>query len=86
MYFYKKKNTRGGQNTKNETQKTKHKTRGIVVRLLSMLQSFPPYAVHSAMHFQDSGYFPAKGAAGKKNKPKSTRVESAGEEEEYVFV
>lgn len=51
-----------------------------------MLQSFPPYAVHSAMHFQDSGYFPAKGAAGKKNKPKSTRVESAGEEEEYVFV
>jgi len=52
-----------------------------------MLQSFPPYTMHSAMHFQDSGYFPAKGAAGKKARPKkSTRVESAGEEEEYVFV
>jgi len=55
-----------------------------------MLQSFPPYAVHSAMHFQDSGYFPAKAAAGKKNKPKctkkSTHVEPVGEEEEYVFV
>ncbi len=50
-----------------------------------MLQSFPPYTMHSAMHFHDSGYFPA--TAGKKARPKkSTRVESAGEEEEYVFV
>ena len=51
-----------------------------------MLQSFPPYTMHSAMHFQDSGYSPAKVAPGKKARPKSTRVESAGEEEEYVFV
>ena len=52
-----------------------------------MLQSFPPYTMHSAMHFQDCGYFPAKAAPGKKASPKkSTRVESGGEEEEYVFV
>ena len=53
-----------------------------------MLQSFPPYTMHSAMHFQDSGYFPAKVASDKKARPKKSThvVESRGEEEDYVFV
>jgi len=52
-----------------------------------MLQKFPPYTMHSAMHFEDCGYFPAKGVREKHARPKkSARVEAAGEEEEYVFV
>ncbi len=56
-----------------------------------MLQSFPVYAVHSAIHFQDFGYWPPEPvASGKKARPKctkkSTYVEPVGEEEDYVFV
>jgi hypothetical protein len=56
-----------------------------------MLQGFPAYTVHSAMHFGDAGYFlPAKSACEKHARPKkSTRPaeeEPAGEEEDYVFV
>jgi hypothetical protein len=56
-----------------------------------MLQGFPAYTVHSAMHFGDAGYFlPAKSASEKHARPKkSTRPaeeEPAGEEEDYVFV
>lgn len=52
-----------------------------------MLQSFPPYTMHSAMHFEDSGYFPPKTAREKHARPKkSAREEPPCEEEEYVFV
>jgi hypothetical protein len=53
-----------------------------------MLQGFPAYTVHSAMHFGDAGFFlPAKSACEKHARPKkSTREEPAGEEEDYVFV
>jgi hypothetical protein len=56
-----------------------------------MLQNFPAHTVHSAMHFQDFGFWPPEPVArGKKARPKctkkSTHVEPAGEEEEYVFV
>jgi hypothetical protein len=56
-----------------------------------MLQGFPPYTVHSAMHFGDAAFFLApKSASEKHARPtKSTRPaeeEPAGEEEEYVFV
>jgi len=52
-----------------------------------MLQSFPAYTMHSAMYFEDSGYFPPKAAREKLALPKkSAREEPACEEEEYVFV
>ena len=48
-----------------------------------MLQGFPAYTVHSAMHFEDFGYWPPAPAA-KKTRP--GKPAPAGEEEEYVFV
>ena len=52
-----------------------------------MLQSFPPYTMHSAMHFEDSGYLTPKAAREKHARPKkSAGEETAREEEEYVFV
>ena len=69
----------------------KHKTRGT---RHSMLQSFPAYAVHSAVHFQDlacwvpepvaSGQTVASGQIARQRS--GTRAEPAGEEEDYVFV
>ncbi len=60
----------------------------------SMLQSFPAYAVHSAIHFQDlacwvpepvaSGQTVASGQIARQRS--GTRAEPAGEEEDYVFV
>ena len=58
-----------------------------------MLQGFPAYAIHSAMHFEDYVYWPpvareareARGSGtGKKTRP--GKPKPAGEEEDYVFV
>ena len=53
-----------------------------------MLQSFPAYAVHSVMHFQDCGYCPREPVASGEipRQSSGTRAESGGEEEDYVFV
>ena len=46
-----------------------------------MLQGFPAFAVHSAMHFQDFGYWPPAPAA-----EISAPAAAADEEEDYVLV
>jgi len=53
-----------------------------------MLQSFPAYAVYSAIHFQDLTYWtPEPVPSGQSASQRSgTRAEPAGEEEDYVFV
>jgi hypothetical protein len=54
----------------------------------SMLQSFPAYAVYSAIHFQDLAcWAPEPVASGQSARQRSgTRAEPGGEEEDYVFV
>ena len=59
-----------------------------------MLQSFPAYAVYSAVHYQDlaswapepvaSGQTVASGQIARQRS--GTRAEPAGEEDDYVFV
>jgi hypothetical protein len=53
-----------------------------------MLQSFPAYAVYSAIHFQDLAcWAPEPVESGQIARQRSgTRAEPAGEEEDYVFV
>lgn len=53
-----------------------------------MLQGFPAYTVHSAMHFEDFGYWPpvAREARGSGTKTRPGKPAPAGEEEDYVFV
>ena len=68
---------------RNTNAKHKRKTQGITEHGAEMLQGFPAYTVHSAMHFEDFGYWPPAPAA-KKTRP--GKPAPAGEEEEYVFV
>ena len=53
-----------------------------------MLQSFPVYTVHSAMHFQDLSFWPSESVvSGQIARPRSgARTEPEAEEEDYVFV
>lgn len=59
-----------------------------------MLQGFPAYTVHGAMHFEDFGYWPpvareareAREACGPGKEARPGKPTPAGEEEDYVFV